>query len=297
METTNWIDVFHDEGLNQTLREDGIVKFRLPSFDASKYVSFLEEEVKGYPQDFESGFYGSVSLADLAVKQKVDRGIAEMLTPAIEPLLRNHRLLTYFFLIKGIGKQSVLNLHQDWSIIDEREYRAYNLWVPLCDSTTTNGTLYAAKGTHRFPLNIRGAGIPPKFNEHFVIAQKYMEPIEVKVGEALIFDARLLHFSPPNTSDKSRTAIINNIIPSSAETMCFHGSTVGNEFTVNRYDVPSDLFIHYDNFNAQKDDPNPKGILHGKIDYANTTSVKESEFIHLLKATSSKKKKWFNLFG
>lgn len=297
METSNWINVFNNEQLNETLREDGIVKFTLPSFDASHYVSLLENEVEGYPHEFESGFYGSVSLADLNIKRKVDQMIRESLSPQIESLLCNHRLLTYFFLIKGIGQQSVLNLHQDWSIIDERKHRAYNLWIPLCDSTKENGTLYAAKGTHRFPLNIRGAGIPPKFNEHFAVAQKYMEPIEVKTGEALIFDSRILHFSPPNTTGKSRSTLINNIIPTEAETMCFHGHTEGDSFIVDRYNVPDDLFIHYDHFNEQKDAPNPKGIFAETIDYANTSSVSQSEFQTLLKATSSKKKKWFSLFG
>ncbi|MCJ8288264.1 MAG: phytanoyl-CoA dioxygenase family protein [Crocinitomicaceae bacterium] len=293
METENWIDVFHSADLNKTLREDGIVKISLADFKASNYRSFLETTVDGFPKEFEAAFYGSVSIAELDVKRKVHAGIREMLSPTIESLLINHKLLTYFFLVKGIGKNSILKLHQDWSIIDERKHRAYNLWIPLCDSTKKNGTLYAAKGTHRIPLNIRGAGIPPKYANHFKTAEKYLEAIEVKAGEALIFDSRLLHYSPSNTSDTSRSTIINNIIPNSAETMCFHGSEVDGQFTVNRYDVPNDLFIHYDHFNEQKDDPNPSGKFIEAINYGKTETVELSEFVSLLKATSSKKKRWF----
>lgn len=293
METENWIDVFHSASLNKSLREDGIVKISLTNFDPSDYLSFLESTVDGYPKEFESAFYGSVSIPDMHVKRKVHAGIHERLTPTIESLLINHKLLTYFFLVKGIGKNSILKLHQDWSIIDERKHRAYNLWIPLCDSTKKNGTLYAAKGTHRMPLNIRGAGIPPRYAEHVKTAEKYLEAIEVKEGEALIFDSRLLHYSPSNTSDASRSTIINNIIPNGAETMSFHGSEIDGQFTVNRYDVPDDLFIHYDHFNEQKDDPNPKGRFVETIDYGKTESVELSKFTSLLKATSTKKKRWF----
>ncbi len=293
METDNWIDVFHSANLNKSLRKDGIVKFKLENFAASNYRSFLEITVNGYPKEFESAFYGSVSIAEMDVKRKVHNGIQKMLSATTDSLLVNHKLLTYFFLIKGIGKKSILKLHQDWSIVDERKYRAYNLWIPLCDSTKKNGTLYVAKGTHRMPLNVRGAGIPPKYAEHFSAVKNYFEAIEVKEGEALLFDSRLLHYSPSNTSDVSRTAIINNVIPNSAETMCFHGSENNDLFTVDRYDVPDDLFIHYDQFNNQKDDPNPVGKFVETINYGNPESVALSDFISLLKSTSSKKKLWF----
>ncbi len=292
METENWIDVFHSDALNQSLREDGIVKISLPNFDSESYRSFLETTVDGYPQDFESAFYGSVSISDIDIKRNVHAGIRDMLSPSIESMLVNHRMLSYFFLVKGIGDNSVLNLHQDWSIIDERKFRAYNLWIPLVDSTTQNGTLYAVKGSHRFPLNIRGAGIPPKFSGNIDEAKKHLKPIDVKVGEALIFDSRILHYSPPNLSDSSRTSIINNIIPIPAETMCFHGAETNRGMEVNRYDVPDDLFIHYDDFNNQKDDPNPIGKNKTTIDYGNLDSISNSEFKSLLKKHIPSKKRW-----
>lgn len=293
MESENWIDVFQSTTLNKNLRDDGIVKVTLPNFDPTPYRSLLSSKVDGYPEKFESSFYQSVSINDLEVKRAIHSGINEILTPVIDSLLINHRLLTYFFLVKGVGEKSLLNLHQDWSIVDERKCRAYSLWIPLSTSTKQNGTVYAAKGTHRLPLNIRGAGIPPKYGHNVELVKKFMEPFEVKLGEALIFDTRLLHYSPSNTSNASRTTIINNIIPIGAETICFHGSMIDEQFTVNRYNVPEDLFIHYDNFILQKDKPHPKGIFVETTDYANVHELELAEFRALVKLTSTKKKRWF----
>lgn len=289
----NWLDVFNDSDLNDTLKRDGIVKFNIPDFNAESYSQLLKDIVDGYPHEFESTFYGSVSIADLDIKRKVDTEIASLLTSKLTSSFVNHRLLTYFFLVKGKGDNSVLRLHQDWNIIDERKYRAYNLWIPLSDSSVKNGTLFAIKGSHNFPLNIRGAAIPPKYASQFETAKKYLTPFNVKTGEALLFDSSLLHYSPPNHSKNSRTAIINNVIPADAETMCFHGKEKDGQLEVNRYDVPDDLFIHYNDFNNQKDSPNPVGVHQETIDYGNTTDVSSLELKSLLKAHQIKKKSLF----
>ncbi|NQX98671.1 MAG: phytanoyl-CoA dioxygenase family protein [Flavobacteriales bacterium] len=295
MEPTNWANVFQNEGLNNTLKKDGIVKFELPDFDPIHYNQILHDLVIGYPNAFEKRFYGSVEIAEMDVKRKIHEKFQELISPSIENQLINHKLLSYFFLVKGIGEKSILHLHQDWSIIDERQFRAYNLWIPLCNSTTKNGTLYAIKGSHNFPLNIRGAGIPSKYGGCFSEAKKYLEPIKVKAGEALLFDSRLLHYSPQNNTKKSRTAIINNVIPSNAENMCFHGNLVKNKLEINSYAVPNDLFIHYDDFSSQKDLPNPKGKFLEMINYGNVETASIEGFKELLQKNKVKKRSFYFL--
>lgn len=289
--TKHWRNVFQDEQLNQTLKEDGIVCFDLPDFDAAGCDRVLGEMVPGYPTQFEDHFYGSVSLADLQLKRDVNDALEQLVGRHVNGLFTGHRLLTWFFLIKGIGENSILRLHQDWSILDERQYRQYNLWIPLVDCTPANGTLFAIRGSHRFPLNIRGAGIPAKYGDHFGYAEKFLEPFNVKAGQGLLFDSRVLHYSPPNHSGRSRTAVINNVIPEEAETTCFQAAGNNGDLIVREFNVPDDLFIHYDDFNNQKDGPNPKGIDRGVIDHANAEPVSAADFKQLIK-TYANKKRW-----
>lgn len=293
---SEWLPVFKDTKLDNTLRRDGIVKFHLEPADmALNAKSQLSSLVPDYDQNIGEHFYGSVSLNELALKREIHQELTSVISPFLESLLINHQLLTYFYLVKVVGEKSVLNIHQDWSIVDERKYRGYNLWIPLSDSTVENGTIYAMKGSQNFPLNIRGANIPPKYLEHFALAEPYLKPIDVKLGEALLFDSRLIHYSPPNRSETPRTAVINNIIPNSAETVSFHGQQVDDQLTVNQYAVPNDLFIHYDDFVNQKDYPNPKGTYVGPIDYGNTLPISKTEFEKLIKEFVVRKK-WYQLF-
>ena len=292
----DWLPVFKDKLLDQELKKSGIVKFDLSNAAmASNVEKKLAELVPNYDTNIGEHFYGSVSLQEKRLKEKVHQELSQLLSPFLESILSHHKLLIYFYLVKVVGEKSVLNLHQDWSIIDERKFRAYNVWIPLVDSTIENGTLHALKGSQNFPLNIRGANISPKYFEHFDVAKQYMQPIDVKLGEALLFDSRLLHFSPPNRSNKARTAVVNNIIPTETETLSFHGNESEGKLSVNQYKVPEDLFIHYNDFVNQKDDPNPKGELIGEIDHGNIGAVSNEEFQQLLKEFVIKKK-WYHVF-
>jgi hypothetical protein len=290
MNNDTWINVFQQEKLNEQLKHDGIAKFDLPGFDAGNCDEFLKDTVQGYPHAFADRFYGSISLKR-EINQQVDRGLSDRVRPHIARLLTNHKLLNYFFLIKGIGDKSRLHLHQDWSIVDERNHRSYNLWIPLSDSTVENGTLFVWPGSHHLPLNVRGGGIPPKYIEHFDQAKKYMKPIVVRAGQGLIFNCRLLHYSPNNTTSQSRTAIINSLIPNDAKTTSFHGGHENGALVVSEYSVPEDMYLQYDEFDKQKDEPNPMGIFKGKISYANADFISKKDFAKLIKLLP-KKKKW-----
>ena len=293
---SEWMPVFSDDKLNEKLRKEGIVKFNLASVEMAKACEKkLRSLIPDYDRDIGEHFYGSVSLSEKTIKEAVHREMSALLTPYLASILEGHKLLTYFYLVKVVGDKSELKIHQDWSIVDERSYRAYNLWIPLTDSTVQNGTIYALKGSHQFPLNIRGANIPPKYLEHYEVAKQQMEAIEVKLGEALIFDSRLIHFSPPNQSASPRTAVINNIIPKKAETYSFCGEESNGQLKVKQYRVPEDLFIHYDDFVHQKDLPNPVGSLVGYIDYANTASISEKSFKALMNQHGLRKK-WYQFF-
>lgn len=294
IELNNWNPVFNDDGLNKTLKEHGIVKIKLNGFNSDNIQSFIKQNVKGYPEQFESNFYGSFLSPDLELKQEVHQGLSKLIDPILEPILFNQQTLSYFFIVKGKGGDSIVNLHQDWSIVDERKYRGLTLWIPLINSTSQNGTLHVIKGSHLFPLNIRGGSIPSKYDTNLPKeVLRLLEPINVNMGEALIFDSRLLHYSPPNHSNTSRTSIISNIIPNQAETMCFTQEEVRSEKVVYSYQVPRHFYMQYDDFLTEKNFPHKNGSNKTKIDHANTELVSSEELKLFIKKYIRPRKKWF----
>lgn len=293
VEHSNWAPVLSDKRLDRSLMEDGIVKVKLNEFNPEIATSFLQENVAEYPESFASSFYGSFLDSDIELKRKISGGLSQLIDPIVDPLFLNQRTLSYFFIVKGKGKDSEVNLHQDWSIVDERKYRGFTLWIPLIDSTAENGTLYAIKGSHNLPLNIRGGSIPSKYpasvsKELFSILSPYV----VNIGEALIFDSRLLHYSPPNNSHSIRTSIITNIIPREAQTISFVQEEMDGNQEIFSYSVPFDFYIDYDDFLNEKNFPHRQGINKTKVDYANSELVSEKELMSLLNKHARPRKKW-----
>jgi len=289
----NWNLVFNDDRLNQVLKDDGIVKVKLDGFSTEIVDSFLRENVAEYPEEFESAFYGSFLSSDFNLKRKICSGLAQLINPLLDPILFNQETLPYFFIVKGKGNDSEVNIHQDWSIVDERRYHSFTLWIPLVDSTSENGTLHAIKGSHKLPLNIRGGSICNKYPSHMNNElSNLFDPIHVKKGEALIFDSRLLHYSPSNNSNTPRTSIISNIIPKGAQTILYIQEELDDQQEVFSYEVPHDFYLSYDNFLIEKNFPHKLGKNRTKVDYGNTEPVNTDDLKVLLSKYARTRKKW-----
>ena len=62
----------------------------------------------------------------------------------------------------------------------------------------------------------RGKNISEPFTDIIETVKAYMVPLELKAGEILLFDNRLIHCSLANTTPEPRIAAISTIIPESA---------------------------------------------------------------------------------
>ena len=292
-ELKNWNPVFNDDHLNGILKDDGIVKVKLNGFSPETVDNFLQENVAEYPEKFESVFYGNFLSSDFNLKRKICTGLSQLIDPLLDPILLNQETLSYFFIVKGKGNESEVNIHQDWSIVDERKYRSFTLWIPLVDCTTKNGTLYAIKGSHKLPLNIRGGSIHNKYPALMSNDLNHLfDPIVVQKGEALIFDSRLLHYSPSNNSYSSRTSVISNIIPKGVQTILYIQEELDDKQEVFSYDVPHDFYLKYDDFLHEKNFPHKLGTNRTKVNYANIEPVNTDELKVLLGRYARSRKKW-----
>ena len=111
--------------------------------------------------------------------------------------------------------------HQDWSFVeDEKKYCSVTCWIPLQDVNMENGCIGVIKGSNRFFSNVRPSPSPQvetPLKNHMYTIFPYLELQEMKAGEALIFDNRTFHASPPNTTDSARVAVGLGFTQSEAE--------------------------------------------------------------------------------
>lgn len=136
--------------------------------------------------------------------------------------------------------------HQDWTIVDEKQFVAINIWTPLIDTNADNGTLFVVpKSQAQKMFALRAPTIPFYFLKYFDAVLRCGIPTNAVAGEAVILNQSLIHYSSANTSDKIRIAITSGI-KSKGAPMLFHYRNAHNE--INRYTMPEDFLLDFADF-------------------------------------------------
>jgi hypothetical protein len=200
-----------------------------------------------HPYIGESGFFSGTYNNDNDYKDKASAEIVSVFTRAYEELFTNYTPFGGSFLYKVPGESSELAIHQDWTIVDESQFVALNCWVPLCDVTMENGPIMVVPGSQYDNFNvIRCPTLPFFFSGEDAFMIKEVIPMEVPAGTAVILNQSVVHYSPPNKSNKVRKAITAGIKTKDAP-MQFHYK-VPDKDELEVFQMPENFFLRFDNF-------------------------------------------------
>jgi ectoine hydroxylase-related dioxygenase (phytanoyl-CoA dioxygenase family) len=144
------------------------------------------------------------------------------MTERVGVLLAGQRPFMAAFISKGRGGGNV-GLHPDWTYVDERAHRARVFWCALQDTDESNGAMVVVPGSHRTMRGLRGSGEFPSAVSEVEDALWASEVVTVplRAGEALVWDAALLHGSWPNTTAEPRAAAAIAVVPATAPLVHF----------------------------------------------------------------------------
>jgi hypothetical protein len=146
--------------------------------------------------------------------------------------------------VKPASPVSELGVHQDSTIIDETKDYCLFLWIPFCDVTEDNGPIWVLPGSHLWGNTQRSMSVPWNFAKHADTLRKYMFPVIIKKGDALVFDPALLHGSTPNLSDTVRHSITITIIRKNHQLVYFYKNKDSD--TLEKYEVDESFYEDYD---------------------------------------------------
>ncbi|MEM7105962.1 MAG: phytanoyl-CoA dioxygenase family protein [Bacteroidota bacterium] len=193
--------VFQDPVLQNQFETNGFVT--IPYYNEGEIEELKKLYLEWHPKD-EPGFFPSTFSKDKNYRKNADKAIREIGKRSIDRFLKDVKVVCGSFIVKAPGPDSIMQVHQDMTLVDESEFTGINIWCPLIDLTKTNGVLFVLKGSHRIYPSYRGATIPGIYESVQTEIIDYMEPLFLKAGEAVIFDQSIIHYSPPNMSDKAR---------------------------------------------------------------------------------------------
>ena len=238
--------VLNDSSLEKQFHQDGFVTLNL--LDTDKFnqlqqtIDDLNQSHKKDSTEENSTFKLSYFNKDLEFKQNVFKTLTDFFQPTIDKHLKNYKPLIINIFDKEPGKGEV-TIHQNWSFVDEEKYTSVSVWIPLVDVSRKNGTLETVKGSHKVLCQYRSPSLPWVFDElSDILKERYLEPFEIKKGQAAIIDDGILHWSSDNNSDYVRTTVQLIMVPDDAQVIHY----VNKDDHVDVYEVDPLFFMKYD---------------------------------------------------
>lgn len=208
------VKVLQDDTLDATLDKEGYVVI---PFLNEQEVQYLNDIYTAGVTEPQQGMYATAHSSSPEFKKRMSDEILGKFMRAIDEMFFESRPLGGSYITKYKGEKGVLFPHQDWNIVDEDHYRSFNIWVPLCDTTEENGAIAVLPHSHKLLKSYRGVNIPDPFYKINSHTWQHHTTLNMKAGEALIYDHRLLHASGINTTDTPRVAVVFGIIPMAAD--------------------------------------------------------------------------------
>lgn len=247
MNTTMARNIFQDKKWQEQFEQKGFVK--IPLLDQAE-IEVLRQYYTN--QDFdnriEAGFHISLDNQNEELVKEVGAKIKEVLAPKATELFDDCKIFTASFVIKEPGLQNIVPPHQDWTFVDESKFCSATVWTALVDVTEQNGALGVIPGSHKLFNHKRSSPSPQSKSplaDHIFTLFPFVEVIEMKAGESLIFDNRLIHASPPNLSDQARIAVGVGVTQSEAELKHYYQNP--NSGKLEEYTVDESFYTWFNN--------------------------------------------------
>lgn len=203
--------ILKDNTLNTELLSQGFVvtNFCEPTLliDAFKKVSSQNQEISflgNNNQIIDVPFHCTYLDHNKAYKKQVWNTLRDLIEPFLTQTFIDYKIIQANLFNKAPGT-GFITPHQNLTTVDEEMYTSVSIWVPLQDTNTQNGTLHFLAKSHGKFEPYRNSNIHwAPMDASREIDDFNMIPVNLKVGQALIFDDSIVHGSPDNNSPNNR---------------------------------------------------------------------------------------------
>lgn len=147
------------------------------------------------------------------------------------------------FYIKKAFTSGDIDIHADSTLLLNHQLEPhYAIWVPLIDVDGNNGTLSVIPYSHKIQRAVFSATLGGYHNQHSEWLRQFEMPIQLKAGQAIIFDNNLLHNSTDNKSCYDRLVFTFRITHYASQYYSFFSE---NPSKINTVEVSEETHNYY----------------------------------------------------
>lgn len=181
--------------------------------------------------------------AQPSLSKEISASLKDFLTPHFNNYFISGDLLGGVFMVKKPGANKEVDFHQDWSLVDEREYISYNLWCPLVDTEVESGSLMIIDKSDKAGLPFRSSTFPPLEVNHDKKYDRFIKKFSLRAGDAILYKHSMFHGSDNNKSSSDRIAIACGILPNNTPFVYQHWNN--DKSVLETYEVDQDFYINH----------------------------------------------------
>lgn len=236
MATSSPPPTFRDERLQQQFAEHGYAVAELPGPTVDRLTE-LYRRIR--PREL-TEFTASIQVEDGDYRRVAHFGVRDVVHDDLGGMLADHRIVAANYVVKQPGPW-VVEPHQDFDFTDESRWRAVLGWIPLHDVDARTGCLHVVPGSHRLATVPRGSGAHrfPFAAALDHLKDRHSIEVPLRRGQFVLYDARTLHWSTANDTDRERVAAAFAAIPADAPLLHHHVEVDG---TVTVVAVDDDIY-------------------------------------------------------
>ena len=237
---------FRNDRLQEAFRSEGFVQTPFLDRRTIADLAVVCQSVGPAPGDPQNGFFPGNNSTSPEWKREVVRRVKPIVQDALDHLCLDHHVYHATFLTKWPGPEGFLEVHQDPSMVDEEHrFSGATLWCPLVVGEPDEyGMLRVVPRSHELSIGhwYRGLGhVKPVLEDvEGAIYDEFGVSLTPELGEAIVFDHRLLHYSLPNLTDGPRHVLALGLRPREASSV--HVECDPDGYT-NFYRVDDEFFI------------------------------------------------------
>jgi ectoine hydroxylase-related dioxygenase (phytanoyl-CoA dioxygenase family) len=207
-------------------------------------VAIIADKFYEVHPELPPGFFSAAFNPDDEVKRDIFEHTDKIFDRAVNEQFKDFKKLGSTFLCKAPGQAGIVDVHQDWTVVDESKYYSVTLWVPTVDTDENNGALRVLPGSHLFFDSYRSNHLPLSYSGSEKLIWDNMITVPMRAGQAFLINHAVIHASAPNVTDKERLVIAYGIVPKEAQLLYYHRNENG---IVEKFDMPDDFFQRYYN--------------------------------------------------
>ena len=201
------ITAFRDKHIEDSFVHNGFATFPFLSDEQLDEIRGIYAAVNRADRLNKEQFYGvNYSLGTLDAKE--NENLVKQVLAVIDVPLKKHfieyEVFGCVFITKPPHTRTTFVYHQDWSYTDEKNHAFATCWIPLFDTSKSNGCMSVIEGTHRYFNTYRSDTLESARIEFEEIPEDIRTDVEQKAGTCLAFHQAIFHGSYPNVSDFGR---------------------------------------------------------------------------------------------